>query len=143
MSQTELSLDFRVELSVAATVVVVFILTSLMRNKARFCDVAPWHVHAGAAIYGALVGAVIGFVIVPLRVVLMNGDLPPQYAAGSGFAVLAIMISIRRGLIGRLPFLGPQVRAFRRASLRRAIETANKQLSKLEARDGKAAAPGP
>ena len=61
----------------------------------------------------------------------------PQHAAASGLGVLAIMIAIRRGLIGRLPFLGPQVRAFRRASLRRAIETAQGQLARLEARDNR------
>ncbi|HXI86710.1 MAG TPA: hypothetical protein VNH64_04590 [Parvularculaceae bacterium] len=102
-----------------------------MSIKERHCDAALWHVHLGAAIYGALFGAVIGFVIVPLRVYLTNASLPPQYAAVSGFSVLAIMIALRRGLIGRLPFLGPQVKAYRRASLRHAIEVSQKQLDKL------------
>ena len=55
----------------------------------------------------------------------------PQTAAISGFGFLAVMMSIRRGLIGRLPFLGPQVKAYRRAMLRKTIETAQKQLDKL------------
>jgi len=138
MTQADLSLDLRVELAVAATVVVVFVVASMMNNKPRHMDAAPWHVHLGAAIYGVLVGAIIGFVIVPLRALLMNGALAPHYAALSGFGVLVIMLSLRRGLVGRLPFLGPQVRAFRRASLRRTIETAQKQLDRLAARDADA-----
>jgi hypothetical protein len=135
VTQTELSLDVRIELAVAVAVVIVFLIASLINARARHLDVAPWHVHLGAAIYGVLIGAVIGFVVVPLRAVLMNGELAPHNAALSGFGVLAIMISIRRGLIGRLPFLGPQVRAFRRANLRRTIETAQKQLDQLTAKD--------
>lgn len=135
MTQAELSLDLRVELAVAVIVVMVFVVASVINTKPRHMDVAAWHVHVGAAIYGALIGIIIGFVIVPLRAVLMDGALAPQYAALSGLGVLVIMISLRRGLIGRLPFLGPQVRAFRRASLRRTLETAQKQLDRLIEKD--------
>lgn len=134
MSQAELSANFFVEASVAAVVMVMFVLNSLINIKERYCDAALWHVHLGAAIYGALFGAVIGFIIVPLRIYLTETHLPPQYAAGSGFSVLAIMIALRRGLIGRLPFLGPQVKAYRRALLRRNIENSQKQLDKLSAK---------
>ncbi len=131
MTQAELSMNFWVEATVAAAVTVAFVLSSSMMIRKRHRDAALWHVLLGAAIYGAIFGLVIGFVIVPLRMVLINGDLPPQYAAASGFGVLAVMISLRRGLIGKLPFLGRQVKAYRRALLRRTIETAQSELAKL------------
>ncbi|MCB2112474.1 MAG: hypothetical protein KDD85_02880 [Parvularculaceae bacterium] len=131
MTQSELSLNYYVEAGVAAAVAIAFVLNSLLTIKAPHRDVEAWHVHVGAGIYGAVFGVVIGFVIVPLRVWLTDASLPPQYAAVSGFSVLFIMIALRRGLIGRLPFLGPQVRAYRRALLRKTIETAKKQLGKL------------
>ena len=131
MTQTELSMNFWVEAAVAAAVSIIFVLMSLFSIKERHRDIEAWHVHVGAGIYGAIFGAVIGFVIVPLRVWLTDASLPPQYAVISGFSVLFIMIALRSGLIARLPFLGPQVKAYRRALLRRTIETAQTQLKKL------------
>lgn len=131
MTQFELSMNYYVEAAVAAVVAIAFVLNSLITIKAPHRDVEAWHVHVGAAIYGAIFGAVIGFVIVPLRVWLTDASLPPQYAAVSGFSVLFIMIALRRGLIGRLPFLGPQVKAYRRALLRKTIDAAQKQLAKM------------
>jgi len=131
VTQSELSMNYYVEAAVAAVVAVIFVLNSLLTIKAPHRDVEAWHVHVGAAIYGAIFGAVIGFVIVPLRVWLTDASLPPQYAAVSGFSVLFIMIALRHGLIGRLPFLGPQVKAYRRALLRKTIDTAQKQLAQM------------
>ena len=131
MTQQDLSLNLWIEMSVAATVMVIFVVNSLAQLRAQHMDRAAWHVHLGAAIYGALIGLVIGFVIMPLRVYLTNASLPPQYAAISGLSVLGIMILIRRGVIGRLPFIGPQVKAYRRALLRRTIEQSQMQLDKL------------
>lgn len=134
MTQTELSLNLWVETGVAAVIVFIFLINAALTLRDRHRDVERWHVLLGAAIYGAMFGAVVGFVIVPMRVVLMNGELPPQYAAGSGFGVLFIMIALRRGVLARLPFLGPQVKAYRRAALRRQIEIAQKQLDGLTPR---------
>lgn len=133
MTQSELSLSLWVEAAVAAIVAAVFVLNSALALKARHMDKEAWHVHLGAGIYGLMIGLVVAFIIMPLRVYLTDASLPPTYAAASGFAFLAIMLSIRRGLIGRLPFLGPQVKAYRRALLRRTIESAQKQLDKLTA----------
>jgi hypothetical protein len=131
VSQAELSMSFAVEAIVAALVVVAFVVIAMVSLKERHFDVDAWHVYVGAGIYGAIIGIIIGFVVVPLRAMLTDISLPPYIAAISGFAVLALMISLRQGLIGRLPFLGPQVKAYRRAMLRRSIETAQKQLDKL------------
>jgi len=131
VTQAELSKNFFVELSVAVIVMLAFAAVAALTIKERHRDVAAWHVIVGAAIYGALFGAVIGFVIVPLRALLTDTSLPPQYAAGGGLSFLAIMIALRSGVIMRLPFLGAQVKAWRRAALRRAVEHATRQIDRL------------
>lgn len=127
-------MNFTVEAMVAAVVMIIFLIQSLLTLKERHRDVAAWHVHVGAAIYGLIFGSVIGFVIVPMRALLMDGSLPPQIAAYSGFAVLGIMLALRSGLIARLPFVGPQVKSYRRAALRRVIERSNLQLDQLSSK---------
>lgn len=124
-------LSFIVEIVVAVMIMVVFVISSIMSLKERHRDLPAWHVFLGAAIYGAVFGLIIAFVIMPLRMFLLQGGLSPRAAAFSGLGLLFIVILLRRGLIGRLPFLGPQVKAFRRASLRRTIEVAQKQLDEL------------
>lgn len=131
MTQAELSKNFFVELTVAAIVMIVFIALAAFTIKERHRDVEAWHVVVGAAIYGALFGAVIGFVIVPLRALVTDTSLPPQMALMGGLSFIAIMIALRSGVIMHLPFLGPQVKAWRRAALRRAIEHANRQIERL------------
>jgi len=131
VTQAELSLNFFVELGVGIVVMLVFVALAALTIKERHRDVERWHVLVGAGIYGALFGAVIGFVIVPLRAIVTDTSLPPQYAAFGGLSFLAIMIALRSGLIMRLPFLGPQVKAWRRAALRRAIENAQEQIGRL------------
>ena len=127
--QPEISLY--IEFAVALIITLVFVFSSIFTLRSRHCDMSAWHVHLGAAIYGVIFGAVIGFIIVPLRVALMGGEMPPETAGLSGAGALILIIALRRGLLARLPFLGPQVKAYRRASLRRQIEGAQKQLDKL------------
>ena len=132
MTQSELSQNFYVELAIALIVVAAFLIVTALSVREKHRDVEAWHVFLGAAIYGGIVGAVIGFVIVPLRALLLDGELPPQTAAGAGFGFLAVMITLRSGILFRAPFLGPQVRAYRRAMLRRTIERSEQQLQKLK-----------
>ena len=113
-------------------IMIFFVVGSLATLRKRHCDMSAWHVHLGAAIYGAIFGLVMGFGIVPLRMYMVQGDMPPQIAGYAGIAILALVIALRRGLIGRLPFLGPQVKAYRRAALRRQIEGAQKQLDAIQ-----------
>lgn len=124
-------LNLYIEVFVAVMIMMFFVIGSLTTLRKRHRDTDAWHVHLGAAIYGAVFGLVMGFGIVPLRMYMTQGDLPPQMAGYVGIAILALVIALRRGLIGRLPFLGPQVKAYRRASLRRAIEASQKQLDAL------------
>lgn len=94
-----------------------------------------WRARAGAAITGAILGGLVGFAVLPLRFTLMEdggGDLRVLLIAIAAFAGLIIF---RRGGAARLPVIGPTVRAYRKAMLRRSIDAAQKQLEKLEARD--------
>ena len=120
------------ELSVIGFIVAVFILYAMATLKERHCDLAAWHVYIGAAFYGFVIGLIIAFVILPLRVYLLSSETRPEIAAFAGIGVFLVMFSMRRGLIGRLPFLGPQLRAYRRANLRKTIESASAELTKLE-----------
>jgi hypothetical protein len=124
-------LNLVIEAIVAVVVPIVLVIRSLFTLRGELIDVEPWHVHLGAGIYGLVFGVVVGFVIVPLRLFLVSGQAPPQVTGWAGFGFIAVMIVLRRGLLGRLPFLGPQVRAYRRASLRRAIAVSKRQLEKL------------
>lgn len=122
------------EVIVAVMVTLAVVISSLLTLKERHRDAAAWHVHVGALIYGAVFGVVIGFIIVPLRMLLSSGNVDPRTAGWSSLVFVAVMIALRRGLIGRLPFLGPQVKAYRRAALRRSIEMSQKQLARLAPR---------
>ena len=123
--------EYAFEAAVVAFIVAVFISVAFVTLKPRHRDVDAWHVVAGAAIYGAIIGLVIAFIVLPMRMLLINGDAPPATAALGAIFVFLTMFSLRRGLVGRIPFLGPQVRAFRRAQLRKTIETAQEQLDGL------------
>ena len=125
------------EASVAVLVMAAFVVTSFFNLKERHRDASAWHVHIGAAVYGAVFGLVLGFGVLPFRLMIMEGELPEGVAAGSGVAIIAVMIALRRGLIGRLPFLGTQLKAYRRALLRKSIEDSEKQLARLTPADSK------
>lgn len=119
---------------VAGAIALSFVVSARFSLKPHHRGGDGVHVDFGAAIYGLLFGAIIGFIIVPLRMGLMNGELPPQVSGFAGLGAFVIIIALRRGVIGRLPFLGPQARAYRKAVLRRQIETAEKELGRLTAR---------
>ena len=124
-------MNLYIEGFVALSIMAFFVIGSMLALKERHRDVPAWHVHVGAAIYGAIFGLIIGFIIVPLRMGLMRGDLPAGMAGYAGLGALVLIIALRRGFLTRLPFLGPQVKAYRRAALRRSIEASQKELDKL------------
>lgn len=129
------NLNLYIECGVAAFITLSFLIGAFVNLRERHRDVAAWHVWVGALIYGVVFGAVIGFVILPLRLLLAEGSLPPEQAGYAGLGFLAVVIALRRGLLTRLPVLGPQVKAYRRAALRRSIEGAEKQIVKLSPKD--------
>ena len=136
-------LAYGFEAAVVAFIVSVFVIYALATLRARHRDEAKWHIGVGAAVYGFIIGLIIAFVILPMRTRLIDGETPPEVAAVSGVMVFLVMFSMRRGLIGRLPFLGAQLKSYRRAQLRKTIETAEAQLDKLERENGRAAATKP
>lgn len=126
-----LELSTVIELAVAATIAAVFVLAAAATLRDRHRQGDGWHVYVGAAIYGLIFGTIVGFVLVPIRISMLSGEVPTNMMGPMGAGVLFVVIALRRGWIGKLPFLGPQVRAYRRATLRRIIEVSQKQLDKL------------
>ncbi|MEQ1932078.1 MAG: hypothetical protein ABL957_16315 [Parvularculaceae bacterium] len=124
-----------IEISAAVIIALGFLVTSFTNLRERHRDVAAWHVWLGALIYGTVFGLVIGFVVMPLRLLLTDGTIPPEQAGYAGLGLFGALIILRRGVLSRLPILGPQVKAYRRASLRRSIEQAEKQIEKLSPKD--------
>lgn len=128
-------LQIWVELIIAGIVCAGLVGYAILTIKERHRDTAAWHVFTGAAIQGAVYGGIVGFFVMPLRLAVMNGQIPTQLSGTFAIAAFAVIIALRRGLFSHLPFLGPQVKAYRRASLRRGIEAAQTQLSKLTPAD--------
>ena len=127
---------FWLEVAIALAVTAVMVIGAMLTLKERHRDTASWHVWIGAGIQGAIYGALVGFIFVPLRIALVQGEVPSQFVLPSSLGALVIIIMLRRGVFSHLPFLGPQVRAYRRALLRRTIEAAEKQLDRLTPKDG-------
>jgi hypothetical protein len=119
------------EISVALLIMIVSVVAAMVMLKGEYRDGPGWHVWFGAGIQGAIYGAIIGFAIVPLRFTLAAGEMPGAIAGVSGALAVVLIIAMRRGLFAHLPFLGPQVRAYRRAVLRRTIDHSSKQLERL------------
>lgn len=131
MNGVPTSIGYEIGAIIAAVIALLFVLIAAVTLRDRHRQGDGWHVYLGALFYGLLFGVMVGFVLAPMRLAMMNGELPTNIAGPSGLVVFAAIIALRRGLLARLPFLGPQVKAYRRASLRRVIETAEKQLAKL------------
>ena len=122
-----------VEVGIALAITLAMILFAALAIRPQHRDCAQWHVLVGAAIQGAVYGVIVGFFIMPLRFALIEGAVPPGLTGPSLAIAVGVMIALRRGLFSHLPFLGPQIRAYRRAMLRRTIETSERQLDKLTA----------
>lgn len=120
-----------IELAVAAVVASLTFLNAAFNLRERHRQGDGWHVYAGAAVNGTLVGLLIGFVLLPLRSVMADRSLPQEQVLASVGGFVLTIVALRQGWVGKLPILGPQLRAYRRANLRRIIEQSQKQLDKL------------
>jgi len=123
-----------IEIAAAIVIAMTFLISAMINLRRRHRDVAVWHVWLGALVYGAVFGALIGFVVMPLRLFLTDGSVPPEQAGYAGLGLFAVLLVLRQGVLSRVPLLGPQVKAYRRAALRRTIEQAEKQIAKLSPR---------
>ncbi|MBL8536541.1 MAG: hypothetical protein JNM59_03970 [Hyphomonadaceae bacterium] len=133
-----------IEGAVAFVIMSAYVLYALFAFKPEHVEHHPARVRIGAAIQGLTIGLLIGFVLVPLRMQLMEArgvDMP----GGAGAQSLAwlpaflLMIAVRRGVLLKAPVLSTYLRAFRRAGLLKARDDANKALSKLDEIEGRGA----
>ncbi len=133
-----------IEAGVAGVIAAMFVISAMLMFKPEHVEHHPARVYIGAALQGLIIGGLVGFVIVPLRLALVAPDVGVTAPRG-GLASLAIapvfvfLIIVRRGLLARAPLIGPYLRAYRRAALKHQIDGAGKALARLEAIDNRKA----
>jgi hypothetical protein len=140
VSGEQVPLMLWIEGIVALVIMLGFVIHALFAFKAEHVEHHRVRVRIGAAIQGLTIGLLIGFVIVPLRMQVM--DAPAASSAWSSLSflpALVLLITIRRGALLRAPLLSPYLRAYRRASLLKARDDATKQLAKLDVMEGRGA----
>lgn len=134
-----------IEIVTVLIITAAFVVTSFFIFKPEHVEHHPLRVRVGAGLQGFIVGLLIGFVIVPLRMTYMGatGYGAPPSPGLSSLALLPaviLLLLIRRGALLRAPVISPFLRAYRRAMLLRARDETAKQLSKLDEIEGRKAA---
>lgn len=134
-----------IEGAVALVIALAFVLYAFFAFKPEHVEHHPARVRIGAAIQGLAIGLLIGFVIVPLRTQVMDmrgyeTSVSAGTASLSFLPALLMLIAIRRGALLKMPVVSKYLRAFRRATLLKARDDANKALSKLDEIEGRRAA---
>jgi hypothetical protein len=128
---------------VALVIMLAFLVHSFFAFKPEHVEHHPTRVRIGAAIQGLTIGLLIGFVVVPLRMGYMEAfrgiDMPAGWSSLSFLPALLLLIIIRRGALLKAPVLKTYLRAYRRASLLKARDDANKALAKLDEIEGRRA----
>ncbi len=128
---------------VALVIALAFLLHAFFAFKPEHVEHHPARVRIGAAIQGLAIGLMIGFVVVPLRMQYMD-VIDPRSAPGlstlSFAPALLMLIAIRRGALLKAPVLKTYLRAYRRATLLKARDDAEKALAKLDLIEGGGAA---
>jgi len=126
---------------VALVIALAFLLHAFFAFKPEHVEHHPARVRIGALIQGLSIGLLIGFVIVPLRMQLMDarGFETPGLSSLSFLPAILMLIVIRRGALLKVPVLRTFLRAYRRATLLKARDDANKALAKLDEIEGRRA----
>lgn len=129
---------------VALVIMLAFLIHSFFAFKPEHVEHHPGRVRVGAAIQGLAIGLLIGFVIVPLRMQVMDARgvdtaMPSGLSSLSFLPAILLLIIIRRGALLRAPVLSKYLRAYRRATLLKARDDANKALAKLDDIEGRKA----
>jgi hypothetical protein len=129
---------------VALVIMLAFLIHSFFAFKPEHVEHHPARVRIGAAIQGLTIGLLIGFVIVPLRMGVMDmrgldTAVSPGMSSLSFVPALLMLIVIRRGALLKAPVLSTYLRAYRRATLLKARDDANKALAKLDVIEGRRA----
>jgi hypothetical protein len=133
-----------IEALVAICFAVAFLAHAYFAFKPEHVEHHPDRVRIGAAIQGLTIGLLIGFVIVPLRMQLMDArgidtGMSPGLSSLSFVPAVLMLIVIRRGALLKAPILSTYLRAYRRATLLKARDDANKALAKLDVIEGRKA----
>lgn len=129
---------------VALVIALAFLLHAFFAFKPEHVEHHPARVRIGALIQGLSIGLLIGFVVVPLRMQVMDARgfdpaMSPGLSSLSFIPALMMLIVIRRGALLKVPVLKTYLRAYRRASLLKARDDADKALAKLDAIEGRGA----
>ncbi len=129
-----------IEGAVAVAIMLGFLVHSSFAFKPEHVEHHPGRVRIGAAIQGLAIGLLIGFVIVPLRMRVMEATGAvdtPDSSVLAFLPALVMLIVIRRGALLKAPVLKTYLRAYRRASLLKQRDDADKALAKLDAIEGR------
>lgn len=129
---------------VALVFMLAFVIHAFFAFKPEHVEHHPTRVRIGAAIQGLTIGLLIGFVIVPLRMGYMDvrgldPALSPAMSSLSFLPAFLLLVIIRRGALLKAPVLKTYLRAYRRASLLKARDDADKALAKLDQIEGRKA----
>lgn len=129
---------------VALVIMLAFVIHSFFAFKPEHVEHHPTRVRIGAAIQGLTIGLLIGFVVVPLRMQVMDARgvetaVSPGMSSLSFLPALLLLIVIRRGALLKAPILSTYLRAYRRATLLKARDDTNKSLAKLDEIEGRRA----
>jgi hypothetical protein len=135
---------FWIEVGAVVGITAAFVLSSFFMFKPEHVEHHPMRVRIGALIQGLTIGALVGFVILPLRIAFFDPNLAPQtpnsVSSLSFLPAFILLIVIRRGALLRVPYIRKYLRAYRRASLLRTIDVAKKHLTRLDEIEGRAIA---
>lgn len=129
---------------VALGFALAFLVHAFLAFKPEHVEHHPMRVRIGALIQGLTLGLLVGFVIVPLRMGYMEFrgiDMPAGWSSLSFLPALLILILIRRGALLKAPVVSSYLRAYRRATLLKARDDAQKQLVKLDEIEGRRQSP--
>jgi hypothetical protein len=130
---------------VALAIAAAFVVHAFLAFRPEHVEHHPDRVRIGAAVQGLTIGLAVGFVVVPLRMGYMEFfrgiDMPggPLTQSLSFLPAFLLLIVIRRGALLKAPVLKTYLRAYRRASLLKARDDANKALAKLDVIEGRRA----
>jgi hypothetical protein len=134
---------FWIEGVVSLVVTTAFVIHAFVAFKPEHVEHHPARVRIGAAIQGLVIGLLIGFVVVPLRMQVMGAGAAPDSPGASSLTflpALLMLIVIRRGALLKAPLISPFLRAYRRAGLLKSRDDANKALAKLDELEAQRAA---
>jgi hypothetical protein len=129
-----------IEIGAVAAIIAIFLFQAFVLFRPEHTEHHPVRVRIGALLQGAIIGGLVGLVVLPLRLSFFVPEIPGPPQAIASTAILPaflLLLVIRRGLLARAPIIGRYLRAYRRAALKWQIDVAERQLSRLEGMDNK------